>query len=76
VRAQLSHFADLIGSRIAANGPKLRLTAASAQAIGLILDLHSFPFIPNEQLLIGRQRLDAFGEVLDEIFGVSGRSGG
>jgi PAS domain S-box-containing protein len=37
VRAQLSHFADLIGSRIAANGPKLRVRAASAQAIGLAL---------------------------------------
>jgi PAS domain S-box-containing protein len=35
VRAQLAHFADLIGSRIAAHGPKLRLRAASAQAIGL-----------------------------------------
>jgi len=37
VRAQLAHFADLIGSRIAAHGPKLRLKAASAQAIGLAL---------------------------------------
>jgi len=37
VRAQLSHFADLIGSRIAMHGPKLRLNAASAQAIGLAL---------------------------------------
>jgi PAS domain S-box-containing protein len=37
VRAQLAHFADLIGSRIAVRGPKLRLTAASAQAIGLAL---------------------------------------
>ena len=37
VRAQLAHFADLIGSRIARHGPKLRLTAASAQAIGLAL---------------------------------------
>jgi two-component sensor histidine kinase len=35
VRAQLSHFADLIGSRIVLDGPKLRLKAASAQAIGL-----------------------------------------
>src|SRR5262249_51174373 len=35
VRAQLSHFADLIGSRIVVNGPKLRLKPASAQAIGL-----------------------------------------
>jgi PAS domain S-box-containing protein len=37
VRAQLSHFADLIGSRIDVHGPKLRFTAASAQAIGLAL---------------------------------------
>jgi two-component sensor histidine kinase len=36
-RAQLAHFADLIGSRIAVHGPKLRLRAASAQAIGLAL---------------------------------------
>jgi PAS domain S-box-containing protein len=37
VHAQLAHFADLIGPRIAVNGPKLRLRAASAQAIGLAL---------------------------------------
>jgi PAS domain S-box-containing protein len=37
VHAQLAHFASLIGSRIAVDGPKLRLTAASAQAIGLAL---------------------------------------
>src|SRR5712675_718007 len=37
VRAQLAHFADLIGSRIAVQGPKLRLKAGSAQAIGLAL---------------------------------------
>jgi PAS domain S-box-containing protein len=37
VRAQLAHFADLIGSRIAVHGPKLRLKPASAQAIGLAL---------------------------------------
>jgi PAS domain S-box-containing protein len=37
VRAQLAPFADLIGSRIAVHGPKLRLKAASAQAIGLAL---------------------------------------
>jgi PAS domain S-box-containing protein len=36
-RAQLAHFADLIGSRIAMKGPKLRLNPASAQAIGLAL---------------------------------------
>jgi PAS domain S-box-containing protein len=37
VRAQLAHFADLIGSRIVVNGPRLHLKAASAQAIGLAL---------------------------------------
>jgi PAS domain S-box-containing protein len=36
-RAQLSHFADLIGSRIAVHGPKLRLKATGAQAVGLAL---------------------------------------
>jgi PAS domain S-box-containing protein len=36
-RAQLAHFADLIGSRVAIQGPRLRLNPASAQAIGLAL---------------------------------------
>jgi PAS domain S-box-containing protein len=35
--AQLSHFADLIGSRIAMHGPKLRLKSTGAQAVGLAL---------------------------------------
>jgi PAS domain S-box-containing protein len=34
-RAQLAHFADLVGSRITAHGPRLRLNATAAQAIGL-----------------------------------------
>jgi two-component sensor histidine kinase len=37
VRAQLAPFADLIGFRIVVRGPKLRLSAASAQAVGLAL---------------------------------------
>jgi PAS domain S-box-containing protein len=37
VRAQLAHFADLVGSRIAMHGPKMHLNAAAAQAIGLAL---------------------------------------
>jgi len=36
-RAQFAPFADLLGSRIAMRGPKLRLNAASAQAIGLAI---------------------------------------
>jgi PAS domain S-box-containing protein len=37
VRAQLAPFADLVGARITMAGPKLRLNAAAAQAIGLAL---------------------------------------
>jgi two-component sensor histidine kinase len=37
VRAQLAHFADLVGSRIAVHGPKVRLNAAAAQGVGLAL---------------------------------------
>jgi two-component sensor histidine kinase len=37
VRAQLAHFADPVGSRIAVQGPAVRLNSAAAQAIGLAL---------------------------------------
>jgi PAS domain S-box-containing protein len=37
VHTQLAHFADLVGSRISVDGPKLCLNAAAAQAIGLTL---------------------------------------
>jgi PAS domain S-box-containing protein len=37
VQSQLGHFADLIGTRINFEGPKLFLNAAAAQAIGLAL---------------------------------------
>jgi PAS domain S-box-containing protein len=37
VRAQLAHFADLVGSRIEVDGPKQRLNATAAQTIGLAL---------------------------------------
>jgi PAS domain S-box-containing protein len=37
VHAQLAHFADLVGSRIDVDGPKLYLSATAAQAIGLAL---------------------------------------
>jgi PAS domain S-box-containing protein len=36
-RVQLAHFADLIGPRITIDGPKLRLSAAAAQCLGLAL---------------------------------------
>jgi PAS domain S-box-containing protein len=37
VLAQLAAFADLMGSRISAHGPKLRFSSAAAQAVGLAL---------------------------------------
>jgi len=37
VRAQLAHFGDLVGSRIAIHGARLRLNAVAAQTIGLAL---------------------------------------
>jgi two-component sensor histidine kinase len=37
VRAQLAHLGDLVGSRIAVDGPKLCLNARAGQAIGLVL---------------------------------------
>jgi two-component sensor histidine kinase len=37
VRAHLAHFADLVGSRIVIDGPKLLLKASAGQAIGLAL---------------------------------------
>jgi PAS domain S-box-containing protein len=37
VRAQLAHFADLIGPRIAVGGPKLHLNPAASQTLGLAI---------------------------------------
>jgi PAS domain S-box-containing protein len=37
VRAQIAHFADLIGFRITIRGPKLHLNASAAQAVGLAI---------------------------------------
>jgi two-component sensor histidine kinase len=37
VRAQLAHFADLIGPRIAVGGPKLHLNATASQTLGLAI---------------------------------------
>jgi hypothetical protein len=37
-----------------------------------VLDFDPLPFILDEEVLIGCKRLDALGEVFDEIFGISG----
>src|SRR5262249_21427473 len=39
-----------------------------------VLDLHTIPFVADEQVLIGSKRLDALGEALDEVFRTSGDS--
>src|SRR5262249_24304335 len=39
-----------------------------------VLDLDPVPFVADEQVLIGRERLDALGETLDEILGIAGDS--
>src|SRR6266446_2942245 len=39
---------------------------------GEVLDVHTAPLTSYQQVLIGRKRLDALGEALDEIFGISG----
>src|SRR5258708_17325940 len=39
---------------------------------GQVRDLDPIPFIADEQILIGRKRLDALGEGVNEIFGTSG----
>jgi PAS domain S-box-containing protein len=37
VRSQLAHFGDLVGSRVTARGPALRLRPAAAQTVGMAL---------------------------------------
>ena len=37
VRSQLSHFKDLVGSRIRLDGPPLRINASAAQSLGMAL---------------------------------------
>ena len=37
IRGQLAHFGDLVGQRIILDGPPLRLSAAAAQSIGMVV---------------------------------------
>ena len=39
-------------------------------SLSQILDLYPIPFVPDEQVLTSRKRLDALREALDEIFGL------
>jgi hypothetical protein len=38
-----------------------------------VLDIHSVPFIADQQVLIGSQRLDALGEASDELWRLTSR---
>jgi two-component sensor histidine kinase len=71
VRAQLAHFAGLIGSRIALYGPKLRLSAASAQAIGLALHELATNAGKYGALSTDRGRVDVTWRIVDETFTMS-----
>jgi two-component sensor histidine kinase len=71
VRAQLSHFIDLIGSRIVVDGPKLRLNAAGAQAIGLALHELSTNAGKYGALSTDKGRVDVFWATDSETFTMS-----
>src|SRR5262249_28798317 len=71
VRAQLAHFADLMGSRIAVDGPKLRLNAAAAQAIGLALHELATNAGKYGALSVDAGRVDVDWQSDGEIFAMS-----
>jgi PAS domain S-box-containing protein len=71
VRAQLAPFADLIGSRITVCGPKLRLNAAAAQAIGLALHELATNAGKYGALSTGNGRVDVSWDAADETFTMS-----
>jgi PAS domain S-box-containing protein len=71
VHAQLAHFADLIGSRIVTDGPRLRLNEASAQAIGLALHELATNAGKYGALSTDRGRVDVGWGLHDDAFTVS-----
>jgi PAS domain S-box-containing protein len=71
VRAQLAHFADLVGSRIAVDGPKLCLNAAAAQAIGLTLHELATNAGKYGALSVNAGRVDVGWQFDGEIFAMS-----
>ncbi len=68
IRTQLAHFADLVGSRITLRGPKLRLNAAAAQAIGLALHELATNAGKYGALSVGAGRTDVGWRLSDDIF--------
>jgi len=70
-RAQLAHSADLVGSRIALDGPKLRLNAAAAQAIGLALHELATNAGKYGALSVDSGRVDVGWRIDGDIFAIS-----
>jgi PAS domain S-box-containing protein len=75
VRAQLAHFADLVGSRITVHGPTVRLNAAAAQAIGLALHELSTNASKYGALSVDCGRVDVCWGLDGEIFAMSWTEG-
>ncbi len=71
VHAQLAHFTDLISSRIAVRGPPLRMTAASAQAIGLALHELATNAGKYGALSADKGRVDISWGIADDTFTMS-----
>jgi PAS domain S-box-containing protein len=71
VHAQLAHFADLTGIRISADGPRLRLNASCAQAIGLALHELATNAGKYGALSTDAGRIDICWDVGDRAFTIS-----
>jgi PAS domain S-box-containing protein len=71
VRTQLAHFADLIGSRIAVDGPELRLNAAGAQTIGLALHELATNAGKYGALSVDEGRVDVRWQLDGNVFAIS-----
>jgi two-component sensor histidine kinase len=71
VRAQLAHFAGLVGSRITVHGSPVRLNAAAAQAIGLALHELATNAGKYGALSVGAGRVDVGWRLDGDIFAMS-----
>jgi PAS domain S-box-containing protein len=71
VRAQLSHFVDLIGSRIVVDGPKLRFNTVGAQAVGLALHELATNASKYGALSTNRGRVNVCWNFSDSVFTMS-----
>jgi PAS domain S-box-containing protein len=71
VRAQLAHFADLVGSRITMHGSPVRLNAAAAQAVGLALHELSTNAGKYGALSVDAGRVDVCWRLDGDVFAMS-----